>query len=195
MSPNFIKIYTFWNYLHVSFEPIQTECLRISSNYFFSKIIWTFPLSQSGLSVSDLHEKIYFLNYMHVTSKANKTECLRTFQDFSDISNKIENRLSKRLRDAEFGQREILRIIENAASKVDGLSNSATEPSGSILHHDIEPEPIGNLESIGNSRNVSSNTWKNIFLNYSTLPLRQIKLSVSELHQNIFFSELFALFF
>ena len=44
-------------------------------------------------------------------------------QDFEDISNKIENRLSKRLRDTEFGQREILRLIENLASKVDNLSN------------------------------------------------------------------------
>ena len=88
---------------------------------------------------------------------SDENTCL-TEQDFSDISNKIENRLSKWLRDAEFGQREILRLIENLTSKVDGLSNPATEPSGSIAHHDTESEPIGNLESSNNFRNVSSNS-------------------------------------
>ena len=44
-------------------------------------------------------------------------------RDFEDISNKNENKLSKRLRDAEFGRREILRLIENLSSKVDNLSS------------------------------------------------------------------------
>ena len=87
---------------------------------------------------------------------SDENTCL-TEQDFSDNSNKIENRLSKRLRDAEFGQREILRLIENLASKGDGLSNPATESSGSIPHHDTESEPIGNPEPSNNFRNVSSN--------------------------------------
>ena len=52
-------------------------------------------------------------------------------QDFEDLSNKVENRLSKRLRDTEFGQRESLRLIENLTSKVDSLSNPASEPSSS----------------------------------------------------------------
>ena len=97
------------------------------------------------------------LENAEITSQVSDENTYLTEQDFSDISNKIENRLSKRLRDAEFGQREILRLIENLTSKVDDLSNSATEPSGSILHHDTELEPIGNLESSSNSRNVSSN--------------------------------------
>ena len=97
------------------------------------------------------------LENVESTSQASDENTCLTEQDFSDISNKIENRLSKRLRDAEFGQREILKLIENLASKVDGLSNSATEPSGSVLRHDIEPESIGNSEPIGNSVNVSSN--------------------------------------
>ena len=86
------------------------------------------------------------LENVESTSQASDENTCLTEQDFSDISNKIENRLSKRLRDAEFGQREILKLIENLAAKVDGLSNSATEPSGSILRHDIEPESIGNSE-------------------------------------------------
>ena len=47
-------------------------------------------------------------------------------QDFEDISSKVENRLSKRLRDTEFGQREILRLIENLTSMIDRLSNPAS---------------------------------------------------------------------
>ena len=47
-------------------------------------------------------------------------------QDFEDISNKRENKISKRLRDAEFGQREILRLIKNLSSKVDNLSSTST---------------------------------------------------------------------
>ena len=39
----------------------------------------------------------------------------------------IENRMSKRLRDTEHIQKEILRIIENLSSKVENLSNSSLE--------------------------------------------------------------------
>ena len=99
------------------------------------------------------------LGNTETASQASDENTCLTEQDFSDISNKIENRISKRLRDAEFGQRKILRLIENLTSKVDGLSNPATEPSSSILHHDVEPELVGNPELINNFRNVSSNTF------------------------------------
>ena len=97
------------------------------------------------------------LGNTETASQASDENICLTEQDFSDISNKIENRISKRLRDAEFGQRKILRLIENLTSKVDGLSNPATEPSSSILHHDVEPKLVGNPELINNFRNVSSN--------------------------------------
>ena len=48
-------------------------------------------------------------------------------QVFDDISNKTENKILKRLRDAEFGQREILRLIEKLSSKVDTLSGTSSE--------------------------------------------------------------------
>ena len=48
-------------------------------------------------------------------------------QDFEDISSKVENRLSNRMRDTEFGQREILGLIENLTSKIGSLSNRASE--------------------------------------------------------------------
>ena len=97
------------------------------------------------------------LEIAETTSQASDESTCLTEQDSSDISNKIKNRISKRLRDAEFGQKEILRMIENLTSKVDGLSNPATEPSGSIPHHNIEPELNENPETNKNFRNVSSN--------------------------------------
>ena len=78
-------------------------------------------------------------------------------QDFEDISSKIENRLSKRLRDTEFGQREILRLIENLTSKVDNLSNSASEQCSSALRFELETDPMDNLGNENTTRNVSSN--------------------------------------
>ena len=53
------------------------------------------------------------LENAEITSQVSDENTYLTEQDFSDISNKIENRLSKRLRDAEFGQRENSRLIEN----------------------------------------------------------------------------------
>ena len=46
-------------------------------------------------------------------------------QYFEDISSKVENKVSKRLRDTEHFQREILKLIENLSAKVGSLSNSA----------------------------------------------------------------------
>ena len=105
------------------------------------------------------------LENTETASQASDENTCLTKQDFSDISNKIENRISKRLRDAEFRQREILRLIEKLTSNVDGLSNPATEPSSSILHHDVEPELIGNPEPINNFRNVSSNMVTGVSVN------------------------------
>ena len=46
-------------------------------------------------------------------------------RDFSDISEKIEKSVSKRIKDTEIGQREILKMIENLSSKIDSLSGRA----------------------------------------------------------------------
>ena len=42
---------------------------------------------------------------IEVGSSSNEKNLNFSEQDFEDISNKIENKISKRLRDAEFGQR------------------------------------------------------------------------------------------
>ena len=54
--------------------------------------------------------------------QSDENNCISQ-QDFEDISSKVENKLSKRLRDIEHCQREILNLIENLSAKVDSLSN------------------------------------------------------------------------
>ena len=87
---------------------------------------------------------------------SDKNTCL-TKQDVSYISNKIENRLSKRLIDIEFSQREILRLIENLTSKVDSLSNPTSKQSGPALRFEQDPGRVEDTENNDVSRNLSSN--------------------------------------
>ena len=51
-------------------------------------------------------------------------------QDFEKISSKIENKISKRLRDTGHCQREILKVIEKLSAKVDNLTNSSSLEPG-----------------------------------------------------------------
>ena len=44
-------------------------------------------------------------------------------KDFSELSEKIEKSVCRRIKDTEAGQREILRMIENLSSKIDSLPN------------------------------------------------------------------------
>ena len=62
-----------------------------------------------------------------VASSTNDENTLLSDRDFEDISNKIENKISKRLKDTELNQREILKLIENLSSKVDDLSSASSE--------------------------------------------------------------------
>ena len=62
-----------------------------------------------------------------VASSTNDENTLLSDRDFEDISNKIENKISKRLKDTELNQREILKLIENLSSKVDNLSSTSPE--------------------------------------------------------------------
>ena len=51
-------------------------------------------------------------------------------QDFEDITSKVEIKMPKRLRDTEFCQREILKLIENLTAKADNLANSSPPDTG-----------------------------------------------------------------
>ena len=62
-----------------------------------------------------------------VASSTNDENTLLSDKDFEDTSNKIENKISKRLRDTELNQREILKLIESLSSKVDNLSSGSIE--------------------------------------------------------------------
>ena len=87
-------------------------------------------------------------------------------QDFEEISSKVENRISKRLRDTEHCQREreILKLIENMSAKVDNLTNSSSLESGcssstTETHENLRDVLTPEYIDICEPRNVSSNTW------------------------------------
>ena len=65
------------------------------------------------------------------STRTENTPCLSD-KDFNELSEKIEKSVSKRIKDTEVGQREILKMIENLASKIDTL---AEKPSYNA-HHD-----------------------------------------------------------
>ena len=80
-------------------------------------------------------------------------------KDFEDISNKIENKISKHLRDTELNQREILRLIESLSSKVDNLSSVNSEQGYLTTRTENSGNPTEELEEVDLTRNVSSNSF------------------------------------
>ena len=73
-----------------------------------------------------------------------KTSSLRTEnipsisdKDFAELSEKIEKSVSRRIKDAGVGQREILRMIENLSSKIDSLSDKTPPTSNTKT---VEPD-------------------------------------------------------
>ena len=63
-------------------------------------------------------------------------------RDFTELSEKIEKSVSKRIKDAEVGQREILKMIENLTSKIDTL----TERPPNNVRHDPDDEDAENTD-------------------------------------------------
>ena len=95
-----------------------------------------------------------------------------TDRDFEDITNKLENRTSKRLRDTQHSQREILRLIENLSSKVDSLSSVSLEQGSS---NSSQEDSTNSLSSENNILNGTSNAGHNIW-NYNWLKLRPTEI-------------------
>ena len=56
-------------------------------------------------------------------------------RDFSEISEKIEKSVSKRIKVTEIGQREILKTIENLSSKIDSFSGQTYRIEKSEVDH------------------------------------------------------------
>ena len=104
-----------------------------------------------------------------VASSANDENTLLSDRDFEDISNKIENKISKRLRDTELNQREILKLIESLSSKVDNLSNVSSE-RGCLTDRVINSgNSVDEAEEVDFGRSESSNNrdifrYKNVTL-------------------------------
>ena len=92
-----------------------------------------------------------------VASSTNDENTLLSDRDFEDISNKIENKISKRLRDTELNQREILKPIESLSSKVDNLSNVSSE-RGCLTDRVINSgNSAGEVEEVDFGRSECSN--------------------------------------
>ena len=94
-------------------------------------------------------------------------------QDFEDISSKVENKVSKRLKDTEHCQREIPKLIENLSAKVITLSNPRSlEPdcltSRTVFIKNLQGVMISERVDFPGPRNEYSNT-------VITLSLRQNK--------------------
>ena len=80
-----------------------------------------------------------------VASFSNEGNLHLSEQDFEDNTNIVENIISEHLHDAEFGQKEISRLIENLSSKVDHLASTSSEQGFStnrIEHNENTPEEI-----------------------------------------------------
>ena len=93
-----------------------------------------------------------------VVSSTNDENALLSDRDFEDISNKIENKISKRLRDTELNQREILKLIESLSSKVDNLSNVSSE-RGCLTDRVVNSgNSTGEVEEVDFGRSECSNS-------------------------------------
>ena len=96
---------------------------------------------------------------IETASSINDENAVLSERDFEDISNKIENKISKRLRDTELNQREILKLIESLSSKVDNLSSVNSEQGYLTTRTENSGNPTEELEEVGLSRNESSNKY------------------------------------
>ena len=63
-------------------------------------------------------------------------------KDFTELSEKIEKSVSKRIKDTVVGQRENLKMIENLTSKIDTLA----ERPPNNMRHDPDDEGAGNMD-------------------------------------------------
>ena len=94
---------------------------------------------------------------VEIASSTNDENVLLSDRDFDDISSKVKNRFSKRLRDTEVNQREILKLIKNLSSKVDNLANVNPGQNSSTFETGISEIPNDELEEVGPARSVNSN--------------------------------------
>ena len=124
-----------------------------------------------------------------VASSTNDENTLLSDRDFENISNKIESKISKRLRDTELNQREILKLIESLSSKVDNLSNVSSE-RGCLTDRVINSgNSADEVEEVDFGRSESSNSCTN-FKNFAFIQPSFLYFSIS-IFLYIFFISIF----
>ena len=99
---------------------------------------------------------------IELTSLSNEENLQLSEKDFEYISNKIANKISKRLRDTEFCQREILRLIESLSSRVDNLSSVDSEQDHPTTRTENNKNTTEDLEEFDPSINVNSNKFREL---------------------------------
>ena len=75
------------------------------------------------------------LGELENTSQRTENVCSISDRDFSEISEKIEKSVSKRIKDTKVGRKEILKMIENLSSKIDSLSGQTLRTEVSEVHY------------------------------------------------------------
>ena len=122
---------------------------------------------RSDQSTSQIDEEI--------ASSTNDENTLLSDRDFEDISNKIENKISKRLKDTELNQREILKLIENLSSKVDNMSSTSSERRCVNNRATNNGNSADEVEEIDFGRSEYSNTiqTKRVFKFFQTRETRR----------------------
>ena len=103
---------------------------------------------------------------VQVASFYNEENRQLSERDFEDISNKIENKISRRLRDAELGQRENLGLIEYLSSKVNSLSRTSCEQACSASVTENNGNVVEALEEVSQARNVNSKSAVSVSLEF-----------------------------
>ena len=125
---------------------------------------------------------------VEIASSTNDENALLSDRDFEDISSKVENRLSKRLRDTEVNQREILKLIENLSSKVDNLANVNPGQNSLTLETGISEIPNDELEEVEPVRSVNSNRYRRI-MKISYIEKATVRKIIRSSHQHFQDSE------
>ena len=118
---------------------------------------------------------------VEIASSTNDENVLLSDRDFEDISSKVENRFSKRLRDTEVNQREILKLIENLSSKVDNLANVNPGQNSLTFETGISEIPNDELEEVEPARSVNSNTPRQWLERFRQFTKREHKIDITPL--------------
>ena len=81
-------------------------------------------------------------------------------KDFSEFSKKVEKSVSRRIKETETNQREILKMIENLSSKIDTLFGKAPGTTVSETNETNPENTINELTQVGGHYTIRDPAWK-----------------------------------